>query len=175
MHDIRVLQAARGQLLQKCARCLSALLLGHVSRHHPEAVPRLFAFRRAPVDLRAGIERTLQLLRGEYRDRIQVVRELADGPHPVANAGEIDQVLMNLRGVRESGVAFAIPSYAFMIGIIGMVAWGVFRIATGAMSGTAPISKPPTQSAFTSLISSTIKAASRPAPSGCSMVGLLSK
>ncbi len=34
----------------------------------------------------------------------------------------------NLRGVRESGLAFAIPSYAFMISILGMVGYGFFRI-----------------------------------------------
>ncbi len=31
---------------------------------------------------------------------------------------------MNLRGVRESGTAFAIPTYLFMLAIIGMAAWG---------------------------------------------------
>jgi len=40
-------------------------------------------------------------------------------------------VLLNLRGIRESGVAFAIPSYAFMLGILGVVAFGVFRLASG--------------------------------------------
>jgi amino acid transporter len=40
-------------------------------------------------------------------------------------------VLMNLRGVRESGTAFAIPTYAFMVGILGMVCWGILRIFTG--------------------------------------------
>src|SRR3954464_5483494 len=34
---------------------------------------------------------------------------------------------MNLRGIRESGTAFAIPTYAFMAGILGMVAIGLFR------------------------------------------------
>ncbi|MGH4026887.1 MAG: APC family permease [Pseudonocardiaceae bacterium] len=34
----------------------------------------------------------------------------------------------NLRGIRESGTAFAIPTYAFMIGIFGMLAWGFVRI-----------------------------------------------
>ncbi|MGW3472735.1 APC family permease [Saccharopolyspora sp. NPDC000995] len=34
---------------------------------------------------------------------------------------------MNLRGVRESGSLFAIPTYAFVIGIIGMIGWGFFR------------------------------------------------
>jgi amino acid transporter len=38
---------------------------------------------------------------------------------------------MNLRGVRESGAAFAIPTYGFMIGIFAMVAWGLFQLATG--------------------------------------------
>jgi len=40
-------------------------------------------------------------------------------------------VLLNLRGLRESGTAFAIPSYAFMLGILGMVGYGVFKIASG--------------------------------------------
>jgi amino acid transporter len=34
---------------------------------------------------------------------------------------------MNLRGIRESGTAFAIPTYAFMIGIFVMLGWGFFR------------------------------------------------
>lgn len=35
---------------------------------------------------------------------------------------------LNLRGVRESGLAFAIPTYAFIIGVAGMLGWGLFRI-----------------------------------------------
>ncbi|CPS09365.1 amino acid permease [Mycobacteroides abscessus] len=35
---------------------------------------------------------------------------------------------MNLRGVRESGAAFAIPTYAFMIGMYVMLGWGLFQI-----------------------------------------------
>lgn len=34
---------------------------------------------------------------------------------------------MNLRGVRESGGAFALPTYVFMVSIIGMALWGFFR------------------------------------------------
>ncbi len=34
---------------------------------------------------------------------------------------------MNLRGVRESGTFFAIPTYAFMITILGMCAYGLLR------------------------------------------------
>jgi amino acid transporter len=35
---------------------------------------------------------------------------------------------MNLRGIRESGTAFAIPTYAFMIGMYLMLGWGLFQI-----------------------------------------------
>jgi len=34
---------------------------------------------------------------------------------------------LNLRGVRESGVVFAIPVYSFVIGIIGLIIIGLFR------------------------------------------------
>ncbi len=35
---------------------------------------------------------------------------------------------INLRGIRESGTAFAIPTYAFMIGMYIMLGWGMFQI-----------------------------------------------
>lgn len=34
----------------------------------------------------------------------------------------------NLRGIRESGTAFAIPTYAFMFGMFAMLIWGFFQI-----------------------------------------------
>lgn len=34
----------------------------------------------------------------------------------------------NLRGVRESGMLFAFPSYGFVLGMLVMIVWGVFRI-----------------------------------------------
>ena len=40
---------------------------------------------------------------------------------------------MNLRGVRESGSAFAFPTYAFMVGIMGMALFGFYRSATGSL------------------------------------------
>jgi len=38
---------------------------------------------------------------------------------------------LNLRGVKESGSWFAIPTYGFMIAIFGMTVWGVVRQAFG--------------------------------------------
>ncbi|MEJ2579472.1 MAG: APC family permease, partial [Kineosporiaceae bacterium] len=40
---------------------------------------------------------------------------------------------MNLRGVRESGTAFAVPTYAFMVAILGMTLFGLVRLATGTL------------------------------------------
>ncbi|MGH3930903.1 MAG: APC family permease, partial [Pseudonocardiaceae bacterium] len=34
----------------------------------------------------------------------------------------------NLRGIRESGAAFAVPTYAFMIGIFVLLSWGFIRV-----------------------------------------------
>jgi amino acid transporter len=38
---------------------------------------------------------------------------------------------LNLRGIRESGAAFAIPTYGFMFGIIGMAVFAAIRATTG--------------------------------------------
>jgi amino acid transporter len=40
-------------------------------------------------------------------------------------------MLMNLRGVRESGTTFAIPTYAFMIAIFSMFIWAAVRLLQG--------------------------------------------
>ena len=40
---------------------------------------------------------------------------------------------MNLRGVRESGKFFAVPTYGFMVGIIGMAIYGALRASTGSL------------------------------------------
>src|SRR5690606_14209198 len=36
--------------------------------------------------------------------------------------------LINLRGVRESGIAFAAPTYAFIVVVLGMILWGGVRL-----------------------------------------------
>ncbi|MEU0342434.1 APC family permease [Streptomyces bobili] len=49
--------------------------------------------------------------------------------HKVACAVAVVVLLtvMNLRGVKESGKLFAIPTYVFVAGVFTMVAWGAFR------------------------------------------------
>jgi amino acid transporter len=45
--------------------------------------------------------------------------------------------LMNLRGVKESGTVFAIPTYGFIAVIFTMIGWGAFR----AVTGDAPVAE----------------------------------
>ncbi|TDC58380.1 APC family permease [Actinomadura sp. KC345] len=54
-------------------------------------------------------------------------------PHEVLAAICVLAVLTvaNLRGIKEAGVAFAVPTYLFMISILGMLAWGVVRLLSG--------------------------------------------
>ena len=51
--------------------------------------------------------------------------------------------LANLRGIRESGRAFAVPTYCFVAGVLVMVGWGLARAAFGdppvAESATLPV------------------------------------
>ncbi|HEY6794137.1 MAG TPA: APC family permease [Kineosporiaceae bacterium] len=60
-------------------------------------------------------------------------------PHRVLMAVAFVVLLtaMNLRGVRESGTAFAVPTYLFIVGILGMIAVGLGR----ALSGHAPVAE----------------------------------
>lgn len=54
-------------------------------------------------------------------------------PHrvPIALATTAVLASVNLRGVKESGKAFAIPTYAFIVGIIGTIVVGGVRYAAG--------------------------------------------
>jgi amino acid transporter len=38
---------------------------------------------------------------------------------------------LNLRGIRESGTAFAIPTYLFVLGVVSMILWGLGRTVLG--------------------------------------------
>ncbi len=52
---------------------------------------------------------------------------IADNKVSFAVVAIVVLTAVNLRGIRESGTAFAIPTYAFMIGIFLMIVWGLTR------------------------------------------------
>ncbi|MBV9389046.1 MAG: APC family permease, partial [Chroococcidiopsidaceae cyanobacterium CP_BM_ER_R8_30] len=47
-------------------------------------------------------------------------------------------MLANLRGVRESGKIFMVPTYAFILSVVILIAVGVFKIATGNINAATP-------------------------------------
>jgi amino acid transporter len=47
--------------------------------------------------------------------------------------------LINLRGVRESGTIFAIPTYAFIFATFMLVVTGFFKLSSGALVAQAPV------------------------------------
>ncbi len=46
--------------------------------------------------------------------------------------------LGNLRGIRESATIFSIPTYAYLIAIFGLLGYGMFLLATGALPTYSP-------------------------------------
>lgn len=56
----------------------------------------------------------------------------------VAVSGVILLSAVNLRGVKESGTAFAIPTYVFIVSMLSMVAWGFLREFLGDGLPDAP-------------------------------------
>ncbi|MBN1316171.1 MAG: amino acid permease, partial [Anaerolineales bacterium] len=46
---------------------------------------------------------------------------------------------MNLRGVKESGTLFSIPSYSFVIITLSLIGVGIFRLATGSLAANSAV------------------------------------
>jgi len=57
---------------------------------------------------------------------------------PFAIGAIIILTALNLRGLRESGTAFAIPTYAFIVVIVGMILTGLFRVFVLGQNLRAP-------------------------------------
>ena len=53
---------------------------------------------------------------------------------PIAAVGVAVLVLVNLRGIRDAGALFAVPTYLFMASVLGMCAFGAFQAATGNLA-----------------------------------------
>ncbi|ASN51826.1 APC family permease [Sinomonas sp. R1AF57] len=51
----------------------------------------------------------------------------------IAVVGVLILALVNLRGIREAGTVFAVPTYLFMISILGMTAVGIIQWLTGTL------------------------------------------
>ncbi|TDD96763.1 APC family permease [Jiangella asiatica] len=62
---------------------------------------------------------------------ISAVPELHDYRVPMALGIVVLLAAMNLRGIKESGTAFAIPTYLFLVGMGALIVWGLGRTAFG--------------------------------------------
>ncbi|NEA32836.1 APC family permease [Streptomyces sp. SID13031] len=88
---------------------------------------------------------------------------------PLAVALVLILTALNLRGVRESGALFAIPTYIFMAAIIGMAIWGIIRLGVGSLpladSAGMEVKPEPGHEAFTGFAAAFLLA--RAFSSGC--------
>jgi amino acid transporter len=94
------------------------------------------------VSITAGVEALIAMAPGlnDYRIQLDVALILL-------------LMLVNLRGVREAGTAFIVPTYVF-IGSLGLlIAWGAFRLTLGGGLPTAsPVAPTPLESVSLFLI-----------------------
>lgn len=68
---------------------------------------------------------------------ITAVPALAGREVLIAVALVVIMALANLRGLRESGTAFAIPTYIFIAAVLGTCVWGFVRALTGTLPAAA--------------------------------------
>ena len=79
------------------------------------------------VSIAAGVANLVSLvntLGGVNLDRFRV---------ELAMVSILILVLLNLRGIRESGTIFSAPTYIFLVLMFGMIAYGLFQYATGTL------------------------------------------
>ncbi len=61
-------------------------------------------------------------------------------------------MLINLRGVREAGAIFVVPTYIFIGSLAALLAWGLVRLATGGLPAVAGQPPPVTESVTVLLV-----------------------
>lgn len=57
---------------------------------------------------------------------------------PLGVALIVVMVLLNLRGIQESGTLFAIPVYVYVLSILALIGFGLFRLVTGTLPEYQP-------------------------------------
>jgi amino acid transporter len=67
-----------------------------------------------------------------------VFPELFDARVVIAVVLVVLLAVINLRGVRESGLVFSLPTYVYLVSIFGLLGYGLLRFATGSMPEYVP-------------------------------------
>ena len=79
------------------------------------------------VSVAAGVAALTSIFPGLYEPRVAVGVVIV-----------IAIALINLRGIRESGLAFSLPTYIYLLSIFGLLAFGFYRYFTGTMPEYTP-------------------------------------
>ena len=66
-----------------------------------------------------------------------IVPELYDQRVAIGVASVVILCIGNLRGIRESATLFSIPTYAYLVAILGLLGYGLYRFATGDLPAYA--------------------------------------
>ena len=78
------------------------------------------------VSVTAGLEALTSIMPWLYPYRITIDLAIIAG-----------LMVMNLRGLRESGTLFSIPTYCYLFSILGLLGFGLFRLFTGTLPTVA--------------------------------------
>jgi amino acid transporter len=81
------------------------------------------------VSSSAGIAAIVSLVKGFRPDS-----HIAEYTVPMCLLAVLFITIINLRGAKESGVAFAIPAYSFLLLMYGMIGYGVYLYMTGHLT-----------------------------------------
>ena len=79
------------------------------------------------VSVTAGVHALTSLAPGLYPFRVIIDLAVIAG-----------LVVGSLRGMRESGTLFSIPIYCYLVSMLGLLAFGIFRYATGSLPSNIP-------------------------------------
>jgi amino acid transporter len=89
---------------------------------------------------------------------------------PLALAALVVMVIVNLRGVRESGTILAAPTYLFVASVLLMIAVGLFRVVAAGLGGHNPLQGAPPEVPVVATSSLTLFLVLRAFSSGCTAV-----
>lgn len=81
------------------------------------------------VSSSAGIAAIVSLVKG-----LNPASNIAQYTVPMCLAAVLFITLINLRGAKESGVAFALPAYSFLILMYALIGWGVYQYFSGNLT-----------------------------------------
>lgn len=79
------------------------------------------------VSIAAGIEGLTSAFAGLYPFRVELMV-----------LATLLVMIANLRGVRESGSIFALPTYIFVASVLGLIGYGIFKVVVGAPVAYTP-------------------------------------